>query len=227
MIERSEAAKLDPVAALREVGTGDDAVAAHATRLRVRRSLERGHSMQRHVASVLVALGILFVASASWALATGQIQKLWHRAETVTPARVLPRAAAPAPTHERIVVTQPPPVVPEPTQPLAPPPVVKKAVTKPVEVLYRKAHQLYFHGGDYAAALAAWDAYLAAEPTGRFAIEARYNRALCLVRLARLAEGRDALLPFAHGEVEPAGYRRDEAQQMVDKITPNLVNGTP
>src|SRR5438552_2225708 len=143
---------IDPVAALREVGTGDDAAAAHATRLRVRRSLERGHSMQRHVASVLVALGILFVASASWALATGQIQKLWRRAETVTPARVLPRAAVPvpAPVTKRLVVTQPPPVVPEPTQPLAPAPVAKPhAAGRPVEVLYRKAHELYFHGDDY------------------------------------------------------------------------------
>jgi hypothetical protein len=87
-----------------------------------------------------------------------------------------------------------------------------------VEVLYRRAHELHFHGGDPAAALAAWDAYLAAEPDGQFSIEARYNRALLLVRLGRYADARAALAPYARGEVVPAGYRQAEAEQLVERL---------
>ena len=116
----------------------------------------------------------------------------------------------------------PPPEAPPPdVAPPAPPPVVAPrppAPPAPVEVLYRKAHALHFHGGDPAAALAAWDAYLAAEPDGRFSVEARYNRALVLVRLARYAEARAALAPFARREVVPPGYRQAEAEQLVERL---------
>jgi hypothetical protein len=91
----------------------------------------------------------------------------------------------------------------------------------PVEALYRRAHDLHFHGSDPAAALAAWDRYLAAEPDGRFSVEARYNRALVLIRLGRHAEARAALIPFARGEVVPAGYRRAEAEQLVERLAPD------
>ena len=101
-----------------------------------------------------------------------------------------------------------PAVVSRPPRPAAP----------PVEVLYRRAHELHFHGGDPAAALAAWDAYLAAEPRGQFSVEARYNRALLLVRLGRHAEARAALLPFARGGVVPEGYRQPEAEQLVERL---------
>jgi hypothetical protein len=87
-----------------------------------------------------------------------------------------------------------------------------------IEPLYRHAHELEFHGTDPAAALEAWDAYLAAEPGGRFAVEARYNRAIALVRLGRYAEARRALEPFARGEVTPVGYRQTEAAQLVDRL---------
>ena len=122
-----------------------------------------------------------------------------------------PEAVAPA--HP--LVQPPQPVVP-PRRPAAAPP--RAATVEPVEVLYRKAHELHFHGGDPAAALAAWDAYLAAEPDGRFSIEARYNRALVLVRLGRYAEAREALAPFARGETAPPGYRRAEAEQLVERL---------
>jgi len=90
--------------------------------------------------------------------------------------------------------------------------------TAEAETLYRAAHELHFHGDDVAAALAAWDAYLGASPHGAFAVEARYNRALCLVKLGRLDEARTALAPFAAGEVAPAGYRRDEAARLIERI---------
>src|SRR4051794_15465284 len=57
---------------------------------------------------------------------------------------------------------------------------------------YERAHRDHFFGDAPAAALSAWDAYLSAYPRGTFAPEARYNRALCLVRLARFAAAADA-----------------------------------
>jgi TolA-binding protein len=98
------------------------------------------------------------------------------------------------------------------------------ADTSTAEALYRAAHELHFHGDDVPAALAAWDEYLAASPHGAFAIEARYNRALCLVKLGRLDEARTALAPFAAGEVAPAGYRRDEAARLIERIDHRLAN---
>lgn len=82
---------------------------------------------------------------------------------------------------------------------------------------YRRAHEQHFRGGDAAQALAAWDAYLAAYPTGRFATEARYNRAIAMVKLGRQAEAKAELLPFARGDVE-GGYRQHEAKALVDAL---------
>jgi len=59
--------------------------------------------------------------------------------------------------------------------------------------LYRRAHRAHFVQHEPAAALGAWEAYLRAAPRGRFAVEARYNRAMCLVRLGRTAAAREAL----------------------------------
>jgi len=75
---------------------------------------------------------------------------------------------------------------------------------------YRRAHALHFRGGSDADTLAAWDAYLGAFPHGRFAADARYDRALVLVRLDRRDEARAALAPFAAGTVD-GGYRQREA----------------
>lgn len=74
---------------------------------------------------------------------------------------------------------------------------------------YERAHRVHFFGDAPAAALSAWDAYLAAYPHGTFSPEARYNRALCLVRLARFGPAADALRPFATGRF--GGYRRHES----------------
>ena len=82
---------------------------------------------------------------------------------------------------------------------------------------YRRAHALHFRGGAPAETLAAWDAYLAAYPRGRFAAEARYNRAIVLVRLDRIDDARAALAPFAAGEIE-GGYRQAEAAELRDAL---------
>jgi hypothetical protein len=83
--------------------------------------------------------------------------------------------------------------------------------------LYRLAHEAHFARQDYTAALAGWDAYLRAAPGGRLATEARYNRAICLLRLGRDAEARRALEPFASGFM---GYRQNEARELLNELSP-------
>jgi hypothetical protein len=95
--------------------------------------------------------------------------------------------------------------------PLAPaPPAIDAGV------LYAQAHRAHFVDRDPAAALRAWDVYLAAAPDGPLAPEARYNRALALVRLGRRAEAREALAPFAAGAY--GGYRAAEARALIDAL---------
>jgi hypothetical protein len=214
------------ISALRDVaGDGDDGALADATRLRVRRSLDEDHGIRRQLISAAAALAILLGGTVSWAIVTGNLTKLWtvvRQRATISAEQELPtpepraapvlHAVVPPPMPERMMIEAP---VAEPADVTVDPP----RVVEPVEVLYRRAHDLHFHGNDYAAALAAWDAYLAVEPAGRFSVEARYNRALCLIRVGRMLEARAALLPFAHDEVEPQGYRHDEATELVNRLT--------
>jgi len=80
-------------------------------------------------------------------------------------------------------------------------------------LLYAAAHRAHFIEHDPATALRAWDAYLLAAPTGPLAPEARYNRALTLVRLGRAADARRALAPFVDGT-----YRAHEARELLDAL---------
>jgi outer membrane protein assembly factor BamD (BamD/ComL family) len=82
--------------------------------------------------------------------------------------------------------------------------------------LYAVAHHAHFAQRDPAAALRAWDRYLAVHPRGRFAPEARYNRALMLIRLGRVPEAREALTPFAEGQL--GGYRQREARELLGAL---------
>ncbi|HVZ72618.1 MAG TPA: tetratricopeptide repeat protein [Polyangia bacterium] len=82
--------------------------------------------------------------------------------------------------------------------------------------LYGAAHAAHFFGRDPAKALAAWNAYLRRYPRGTLAPEARYNRALALLRLGRTADAVNALRSFVDG---PSGYRRAEAQALIEALT--------
>lgn len=86
----------------------------------------------------------------------------------------------------------------------------------PHAALFAEAHRLHFTERDPARALAAWDRYLAVAPDGRFSPEARYNRALALVRLGRHAEATSELAAFARGAY--GSYRRDDAQSLLDAL---------
>lgn len=146
------------------------------------------------------------------------------------PAPSVPPPTTPAPSHRAKVPSRPrmpvkdavgepapvppPPIVTEPARASEPEPALKPS---PDLAAYRSAHALHFRTRDFRAALAAWDAYLEAYPRGTFAIEAIYNRAICLVRLGRHDEARRVLKPFADGAMQ-GGYRRAEATQLLEAL---------
>ncbi len=126
---------------------------------------------------------------------------------------VLPARGGEAPPGAVDVATRPDATLPinGAVSPDAKPPVPPS--TDPSDALYRTAHDTHFRGGSPSAAIEAWDRYLAAAPRGRFAVEARYNRALALLKAGRRSEGLAALEPFASGSF--GNYRRDEAQRLL------------
>lgn len=78
------------------------------------------------------------------------------------------------------------------------------------------AYRVQFRGAPYRA-LAAWDEFLARHPRGELAREARYHRAVTLMRLGRYAEARAELSPFAsgaHGELH-----REDARQLLLQLS--------
>ena len=81
---------------------------------------------------------------------------------------------------------------------------------------YRAAHVAHFQSRDAAAAVRAWDAYLSTYPSGHFAPEARWNRALALVRAGRTADARAALAAFA--DAPDGALHQREARRLVDAI---------
>jgi hypothetical protein len=129
------------------------------------------------------------------------------REETPAPARPVvraprPRSApAPAPAIDAPAVSTP----------ATPAPAARSAELE----LFHRA--LALHTARDPAALSAWDAYLRVADRGVLVPEARYNRALCLVRLGRNAEARTALEPFARGAF--GDYRRAEAEALLRALS--------
>jgi hypothetical protein len=121
-----------------------------------------------------------------------------------TPAAPVARRVSPRPAQRA------PAPRPHPTGDLPPP-------GDPGHELYRAAHQAHFVERDPARALRGWDAYLAQARGGRFALEARYNRALCLIRLGRRAEAKRALEAFARGDF--GTYRQGESARLLEALS--------
>jgi RNA polymerase sigma-70 factor (ECF subfamily) len=119
-----------------------------------------------------------------------------------------PPVAGPPPAHSPPVPSVPSrPKSRQPTQP------------DPLRAEYLRAHQAQFVAHDYEAALGAWNTYLAHASTGTFDVEARYNRAIALAHLGRVAEAREALAPFAAGDY--GDYRRQAAKRLLELLPPH------
>jgi len=172
-----------------------------ATRARVlaraEREARRRSLLRRTAMPLAIGLAILFSGAA---LTAAGVRWRAPAAAPISPAeQPLPDGVGRMERPTRIV-----PALPAERAPA--PPAVQDAGER---LAYERAHRAHFFADAPARALAAWDEYLAAHPRGTFAPEARYNRALCLVRLGKLAAAVEALHPFAAGE--RAGYRRHEA----------------
>jgi len=79
--------------------------------------------------------------------------------------------------------------------------------------LFETAHRLHFGGAGREAVLSAWDGYLSRYPAGRYAPEARYNRALTLVRLNQTEAAQAALEDLAR-----RGYRESDVRALLDAM---------
>lgn len=219
----------DAANALRETTSGEEAGAACYTRSRILADL-RQKRRRRTINSIFaVPLAAVLVGSVAWA-ATGEglpaiVQRVSVALGLREPAKS-PQAAAPS-ARAMVQPTLPPPVAPATVTPTetpiattttksAPLPPRDSPVTEAELSLYETAHRAHFVGRDYDTALLAWQEYLRQVPRGRFATEANYNRALCLLRLGRKNEARVALEPFASGRY--GNYRKAEAEALVRKV---------
>ena len=215
-----------------------------ATRRRIMDDLAPPRRHRRRIGLLVFAFA-LTSGGLAWATATGRVASTLERLGVTSGERPMHdtlAVAPPTPESRATDAETPAPVpapapVPTPAPAPAPAPAPTPAparaparapatarVPAPADDgadldAYRRAHGLHFKAGDWAAALPAWDAYLAAYPSGRFAVEARYNRAIVLARLHRIAEARAALAPFAAGAVE-GGYRQREATELLDALEP-------
>lgn len=195
------------------------------------RALDRKRRMTRWV---VLPIAAALCASTAWASVTGRLPKMLSSlVEPEHPVHVnvhVPPSSVPAPQP------QPNPEPPPAAEPAPEPAPIASTAHKPVAVLpvpsttavpttsandphaalFADAHRIHFVEKDPGRAVAAWDAYLAAAPTGRFAPEARYNRALAWVRLGRHAEAKKELEAFANGTF--GEYRRSEARALLDAL---------
>lgn len=224
--------------ALREETTDD--ADGRFTRARVMASLHQGKVKRRTRLAFILPMAACLAAGTAWGAATGRLPAMFHAlSEAVSYSGKAPSApqatkvkggaaaAKPAPPalEPAPVIAAPPspvPGEPRPEPKAAPSASVKASPSSSAAFqdvdgdLYRLAHEAHFGSHDYARALLGWEAYLQAAPRGRLATEARYNRAICLLRLGRDAEARQALEPFASGKM---GYRQSEAQQLHDELS--------
>jgi len=176
--------------------------------------------VRRHATPIAIALVILLsgaaLAAASLHFGAPPPAKIADAPEGTARAHHA-HAAASGPTrapegtarahHAHAAASGPTRVVPALRPDDARPPQPDRAAGE--RLAYERAHRDHFFRDAPVAALGAWDAYLAAYPHGTFAPEARYNRALCLVKLERFAAAAQALRPFARGG--DGGYRRHES----------------
>lgn len=138
------------------------------------------------------------------------------REHSVSPTRVPARAARPPRRATPAVKAPAPPLeTSRSTPPTQDAGASSSVLPEQRRMLYIEAHRQHFRGSPEQA-LAAWDAFLATAPAGQVLLEARYNRAVTLLRLGRRSEAAAALAAFARGE--HGGFRQREAQQLLEQL---------
>jgi hypothetical protein len=184
----------------------DDAAATRARVLAAADRSARPHGSPRRIA-VTTAIALLVICSASVAGTT--LAQHWRRPVAVaieeTPPSMAGFGSSAHTARSASVVI--------PTVGPAPDDAPASGPSDAESEAYGRAHRAHFDEGAPERALAAWDNYLRLYPQGTFEPEARFNRAICLVRLRRFAQAERALRSFADGRL--GGYRRAEAEQLL------------
>jgi TolA-binding protein len=223
----------DAVDAFREATSFEDAPVSRYTRTRVLNEVRRRKRQQALKVTFAIPLAAILVGSAAWAV-TGQTipvalqritETLGFRHSIKEPVqKKSPNSSAVYPkpvvsiVPEEIVVKAPEELRPSTgNQHRGPATAHDDLFTEREFSLYEKAHQAHFVEKNYDKALTAWDSYLTNVSQGRFTVEARYNRALCLLRLGRIADARTALEPFAAGRY--GNYRKSEANLLIEGLS--------
>jgi hypothetical protein len=219
--------------ALRETGAPPPGDVARV-RVRVLDALGKERRRRSRVVTWVLPIAAVFACTTAWAARSGRLALVLRAlgggeeraAPSAPPAAEVPvvKPAEAPPPGSSAAVAAAPPAAPAPSVPPSASPTIRKRSTQESDddgasadvTDYRPAHALFF-AGDYAAALPAFDAYLAHHPGAALAVEARYNRAICLVQLGRVDEARAALAPFAAGRVA-GGYRQAEAAALLDAL---------
>ncbi len=221
----------DATRALRESTDGDDG-GGRFTRARVMASLHQGRVRRRTRLALLLPIAATLAAASAWGVGSESgrvVVRQVGESLGLIESRVQPLEAKPQ--GPAIRGGTPPAITKSVPEPLAPPAPQSEASARPAAPsaaavnaaeerelgLYRAAHRAHFIDRDFAAALSGWSEYLSKVPGGRFALEARYNRALCLVQLGRKSEARTALEPFARGAF--GAYRQREARELLQALT--------
>jgi hypothetical protein len=198
------------------------------TRARVLSVSARRWRRRQWLVSGAFALLALVTMSTVWAAATGRLSSFLRvssrgattpREPRIPPpaARIMTSMSRPEPPS-LAVAAEPAGVAHEPGRRRARLPLTEpKREPEREDELFKSAYHDQFVVHDSRSALTGWDAYLLATPAGRFALEATYNRAICLVRLDRRTEAIAALTPFAEGA--HGDYRRREARELIDALS--------
>lgn len=225
-------------AALRALRTRFDGRSADAQRTEDFVVARLGERRQKRVKlGWFFPIAAVLAVSSAWASGE-QLRAGWH---WLTGSTHTTTVTANAPPVRRALPVPPVTATSAPTTPLvatAAPSAIARAkpvrahsqnpapdLPSDVDALYRDAHRLHFVEQSPERALPAWDRYLSAAPQGEFALEARYNRGVCLLRLGRSEQARAALEPFARGDYGP--YRRAEAQALLAELERRAAQSLP
>jgi hypothetical protein len=222
--------------------TESDEDSGKFTRARVMATLHQSTVRRRTRLAFVLPIAASFAAATAWGTVSGRapeiarnvVQALGLSLDTPPPPPPPQRPrrgnkAAPAPSSRAEEPPKPieplPEPAPAPTTAEAPAPASPRPANSGqggareldlAHELYRSAHRAHFGEQNCGRAVQAWSAYLRAAPRGRFAPEARYNRALCWVRLGERDLARSALGPFARGQY--GTYRQRDAQALIDAL---------
>ena len=181
-------------------------------------------------AAAALVLAAFFGGPTAWAWSVGVVQSILAIDAAPPEAASPPAPVVPGPTPVPITAPEPAPrAEPEPA-PSAPPEPAPARVRRPApraeapapeldpaireeRRVFETAHHLHFGAAARERTLAAWNDYLGAYPAGRYAPEARWNRALTLVRLGRTEAARREL-----DDLTRRGYRAAEAAALLEAL---------